>query len=617
MELLNMKITSIMVKDSPPINHFQVDSLMNTVVLAGPNGVGKTRLIQHILTYLQNTSSQGNISVVVEPTCDEEREAWGQNQLSTAHPDEANKFNATLRANQLRRNLKSSVINFESDRTIQAIKPYNFTWDMQNPYEEQLGWNTTFSFMRNRFQDTLHSMFRIIEYQKRNIANRAIQLRKDGKTSMALKFSDPMEPFKNVFSELLAPKILVDPNPKTQKLEYEFNGSIRGFESLSSGEREVVNVAFDFLLRRPNDCVIFFDEPELHLHPELSYKLIRTLQNIGERNQFIFCTHSPDIISSALEQSVIFLAPPENDPSGTISNQARVVSENDETNQALRLLGHSMGVIPLGKKIVLIEGDRSSLDKQTYGSIVGKQFPQLVLVPSGGKDLIRSFNLISEKVLDKTLWGVEFFMLCDRDSIPLSAKIPADTNSKLRVIGRYHIENYFLDENVWAKVFEHMEPENSWLRSPEQIRKKMLEIAKNLVSYSVALSISSELRMIVGNVDLMPKKCYGKSVTELQTLVSSRIETERERVENSLDVEPIINSVEEQFQHIQKSLDEDTDDWQLLLPGRPLLGKFVGFTGLGISQAKTMYIRDALNSSSNPFQEITDIFAEFANYKPS
>ncbi len=48
---------------------------------------------------------------------------------------------------------------------------------MQDPYEEQIGWNTTFKYMRDRFQDTLHSMFRIIEYQKRNIANRAIQLR--------------------------------------------------------------------------------------------------------------------------------------------------------------------------------------------------------------------------------------------------------------------------------------------------------------------------------------------------------------------------------------------------------------------------------------------------------
>src|SRR5664279_5573291 len=79
--------------------------------------------------------------------------------------------------------------------------------------------------------------------------------------------------------------------------------------SLASGEREVVNIAFDFLLRRPSDCIVFFDEPELHLHPELSYKLLRTLHTIGERDQFVLSTHYPDVITASLDQSVIFLSP--------------------------------------------------------------------------------------------------------------------------------------------------------------------------------------------------------------------------------------------------------------------------------------------------------------------
>jgi len=613
-----VKITSITVKDVPPVNFFEVDSLANVVVLAGPNGVGKTRLVQHVLGHLQNAQPQANTSVVIEQTCEEEREPWGQDRLSTEVVAEAQHFKSTLQSNRRRRNWKSSIINFESDRTIQQIKPYAFTWDMQDPYEEEIGWNTTFRTMRDRFQDTLHSMFRLIEYQKRNIANRAIQLRKDGKTSMELKFEDPMDPFKKVFSELLAPKTLVPPNPRNQKLEYELNGQILGFDSLSSGEREVVNVAFDFLLRRPSDCIVFFDEPELHLHPELSYRLIRTLQTIGVRNQFFFCTHSPDIISSALDQSVVFLGPAtEGAPSGDPTNQAMVVSEDDETNQALRLLGHSIGVISLGRKIVLIEGEQSSLDKQTYGSLLDNRYPQLVLVPSGGKELIRSFELISEKVLDRTLWGVEFFMLCDRDSMPVPPSATTDdkaTKHKLRVLGRYHIENYFLDENVWAKVFSCMEAEGSWLRSPEQIRTKIVEIAHDLVSYSVALSITASVRMAAGNVGLMPKDCHGKSVAELQALVSDRIEAESNRVGIALDVVRIKDRIEEQFKRVQKSLDEDTSEWRQLLPGRPLLRQFVNLTGLGISQAKTMYIRKALDSSPDTFQEIDDIFREFAEH---
>src|SRR5205823_1764116 len=154
-------------------------------------------------------------------------------------------------------------------------------------------------------------------------------------------------------------------------------------------------------------------EPELHLHPELSYKLLQALSAQGSNNQFVFCTHSPDIISASLENSVAFITP----KTPAIDNQAIVVHRDDATHHALKLLGQSIGIISLGKKLVLIEGEESSLDKQTYGSILKNRFPELVLVPVGGKSTIRSFNDISESVLNKTIWGVQFFMLCDRDAV--------------------------------------------------------------------------------------------------------------------------------------------------------------------------------------------------------
>jgi predicted ATPase len=79
-----------------------------------------------------------------------------------------------------------------------------------------------------------------------------------------------LRPFKRAFSQLLAPKELLDPDVKQQQLRYSVDGQEFDLDSLSSGEREVVNIVFDFLLRNPEDCIVFFDEPELHLHPELS-----------------------------------------------------------------------------------------------------------------------------------------------------------------------------------------------------------------------------------------------------------------------------------------------------------------------------------------------------------
>jgi hypothetical protein len=99
-----------------------------------------------------------------------EIDAWGQKEINTSNPTEAAKLKAALTKNRFKRNWESSVIFFESDRTIQKINPLTFTWDLPDPNEEQAGWNSTFGGIKNRYQDTVHSIFKLIEFQKRNIA---------------------------------------------------------------------------------------------------------------------------------------------------------------------------------------------------------------------------------------------------------------------------------------------------------------------------------------------------------------------------------------------------------------------------------------------------------------
>ena len=63
-------------------------------------------------------------------------------------------------------------------------------------------------------------------------------------------------------------------------------------------------------------------------------------------------THSAELISSSLDESVIFLTPPKEDG----GNQAVKIEPTGDVAEALHQLGQSLGVVSLGKKIVLIEG---------------------------------------------------------------------------------------------------------------------------------------------------------------------------------------------------------------------------------------------------------------------
>ena len=175
-----MRLSKIDITDVPPVKKFTVGGLSSTVILAGPNGVGKTRLVQALLSHLQNPHGVKSVRVIIEATTPEEREDWGQRVIDSADDAQAAKFIASLQKTRRRTKWRSSVINFESDRSIQKITPFNFSWDIQDPWEEDIGWNTTFGGLRARFDDTLHSIFRKVQSQRDRIAKRAEQLMQQG-----------------------------------------------------------------------------------------------------------------------------------------------------------------------------------------------------------------------------------------------------------------------------------------------------------------------------------------------------------------------------------------------------------------------------------------------------
>jgi energy-coupling factor transporter ATP-binding protein EcfA2 len=605
-----MRLKSISANNIPPIWNFEASDLQDIVVLAGPNGVGKTRLTKAMLSAFQSSGAP-NVRLIVEATCPREGADWGKPTLDTRNGPDARLLSATLQRSRKRVNWESSVIQFESDRSIQQLQPYNFSWDSTDPFEEGIGWNYGFNDLKQRFQDTVHSLFRRVRSKREQIASKAETLQKNGERSMVLDFPDPIKDFKAAFSQLLSPKELLDADPRDQNLKYRFEGNDFPITSLSSGEREVVNIVFDFLLRNPSDCIVFFDEPELHLHPELSYKLFQTLRAVGARNQFIFCTHSAELITSSLDNSVIFVSPPKDNK----QNQAIKVNYEDESNEALRLLGQSVGIVALGKRIVLIEGTQSSLDKQTYGAIIRDRFPGLVLVPSGGKGDIRNFSHTLAKVLDRAIWGIHFFMLCDRDSLPTERSIldtESNSSGRLRVLKRYHLENYFLDENVLAESFRQMEPETSWLRNPIEIRKSLEEIARKQISYASALIVSARFRSQVGNLDIMPSACDGKTPDQLRSLLLDEADTERRRILLATQPKIIEDATIEVTGRLESSFDAKSPTWQSDIPGRPVLHQFARKAAIDPSRLKHMYIRAALDTRHPVFEDIFQILESFS-----
>lgn len=605
-----MRIKAINAEKILPVKKFQVEDLADLVVIAGPNGVGKTRLVTGLLQFFQNCNGN-NPSFIIEATCPNEEEAFGAKSIDTSNRNDAQKLKGLLQKNRRRRNLSSSIVYFESNRSIQKVNPLSFQFDFPDPWDEELGWNMSFGGLASRWQDTQHAIFKKIQSQKSHIAARAIQLKSDGHDSMNLDFSDPLTPFREAFSQLLGPKVLAAADIQKQTLMYEYEGQKRPINTLSSGEKEVLNIAFDFILRKPSDCIVFFDEPELHLHPELLIKLISTLKSVGNNNQFILISHSPDVISSSLEDSVIFLTPPDEDA----SNQGVVVTPQDENTEALSRLGQSVGVVSLGKKIVLIEGKSSSLDKQTYTHILKNKFSNLVLLPSGGKGNLQTFELVLEQVLDKAIWGVDFYMLADRDAVPahrLSEQLQGDSGGRFKALSKYHLENYFLDSQTLALCFSQMEEDDSWLRSPEKIDEALREIAKEHIGYATSLITSKHVRDSAGNVDVMLKGAHSLSLEDFVCQIENKATEEANRVSEALNTDTVKQLATETYSSLEQLINQGNDEWKSAVPGKVIFSKFAAKANIPQGRLKTLYIRHAKDAEVDPFSEIYQVFQEFS-----
>jgi len=78
-------------------------------------------------------------------------------------------------------------------------------------------------------------------------------------------------------------------------------------ECLSDGEKQVYGLIVALMILNPSDSIILIDEPELALHPAWQQIILSLYTKIGQNNQFIVTTHSPQILARTPINNLILL----------------------------------------------------------------------------------------------------------------------------------------------------------------------------------------------------------------------------------------------------------------------------------------------------------------------
>lgn len=257
---------------------------LDTIVLAGINGSGKTT----ILTYIANNFVYYNLEFDLSKLKkDKDNSGMFSDSQVISPPTKQDKiFFDGLDSSKLTKIIYlPTEINFDNLEV--TNKPYSYIYEPLNIIDDKI---------TKHIPDYFATLIDKQIYKNENLpAKESIQMACDEINS--------------VFSEIDLDVEIIGLKKDGSRMPIFQNSLGKTFEidGLSSGEKQLFFRIMALKMIEANNSIILIDEPEISLHPSWQQKILKLYENVGENNQVIVATHSPHVISSAKKESLRLL----------------------------------------------------------------------------------------------------------------------------------------------------------------------------------------------------------------------------------------------------------------------------------------------------------------------
>ncbi|WP_297893814.1 AAA family ATPase [Shewanella sp.] len=297
-----MKIKSIDIEGIGGIKNLHIDFDHHMNFICGPNGIGKTTILECVAhSFSANStnilkrnvsSDQGTFRSIIET---ENGDQQSNVRIADFDPDKQSSISGLHQYSEKLLSLK--VTRTFQYQPLQAVAKDTDKNNSTSYQEAKYGVNINEvkNWFVNRYLYSAHKGALTVEQlHNLEIAKNAFSLLSEG-------FS-----FKKVLAS--SNEIMVD--SPSGEIYYEY---------LSSGFKSCLSIIFgiikDIELRFKSPCIkadefdgiILIDELELHLHPEWQAKIAGILVDVFPKIQFITSTHSPHILQNAKPNEIIAL----------------------------------------------------------------------------------------------------------------------------------------------------------------------------------------------------------------------------------------------------------------------------------------------------------------------
>ena len=468
-----MRILRFKIENFRNLRVAECDPVPNFMAICGANGCGKSALLEALMTAKEHAGAYGHfnfdqravsadadkasISMTLSFT-EKEREFvkkfWGNDcPESDEVVIEVNKGGG---ARALKRSGPVHQLLGYFSRAHGSPGFFDFINAHRQMQKTQLSsWDATF-LSDDRAKQTLARSENKFQFTKQYLAGLKMSDLQFLQTS--LKNGEPerrdsLQKIREFFDLFFAPMrfndVYIDTSPFLFSISTPF-GDI-DIDDLSSGEKEILNIYVRFHQLNPNGAVILFDEADAHLHPDLERRYLRVLKELGKGNQLFLTTHSPEMMMETGAGSLwtVFKEPLPNN-----GNQFVKVTDDQQVHETLSELMGSRGIISINQRIIFIEGEDASADREIYEKLYPPNQFNLSFVPAGDSSTVRRTADKVNHLLTSSTGFQQYFSIIDGDIERLSDD--PTHGKRLFRLPVYHAENFLLDEKLIFKAIHSL-----------------------------------------------------------------------------------------------------------------------------------------------------------------
>lgn len=238
------------------------------------------------------------------------------------------------------------------------------------------------------------------------------------------------------------------------------------YKNLSGGEKAAFDLLLDIFVKKRefDDTVFLIDEPEAHMNTRLQGQLLDELYKlVPEKSQLWLATHSIGMMRRARDMrsddtaKVVFF-----DLDGKDFDQAQTIEPVTPTRAfwqgVLSVALDDLSELVAPSRVVICEGkalgaggDNVSIDAKCYDCIFADEFPDTRFLSGGNHHDVGNDRLALMESITALVGGTKVIRLIDRDDLSLE-QVTEKKRQGIQVLSRRHLESYLFDDEVMTAL---------------------------------------------------------------------------------------------------------------------------------------------------------------------